>query len=709
MSFFRDAEQPFEPPPGDDAAHPRWEVPDLIDFDYYVEADERAKSDTAAARQSLAKRDRALYLERIKPRLRETEHTPSHRRMALRLWLAERRRSEDPPLRPLLPGASFARGQRVVTILLAIFGLITGATVASALLQYEGEHPVNVSWYILVLVILQLGLVGFTLGAWAMRRSKSMQQALRDVSLLAHLIRPLFSRVAQWIQRHRLGQMPPEVRDRAKARQGLLQSHFSLYGPASYLPMLIPVQAFGIAFNLGAISMTLLLLWFTDLAFGWGSALNIDPAVIYHLTKFIAWPWSWLFGEGAGYPTLAEIAGTRIYLKDPLSMFDAEHLRAWRWFLVLAVTSYGLLPRLAMLGLSAFIQRHALDRLPFTHQRTQALYTRLVTPDLDTGVGKTGMGPAMPIPAPLKPVTTKRSAPRGEEAPPADKETPPSEPAKATPSQADAPQPQTQPAGGRQATETGPASTPAGPAQTPNAFTAPKEPPAASPKTTPAQKTPAADGTKAAPAETSKAAPAPTPPETETPTTAPPAAETPGIAPDACVLLLHVDVADVLEDTDHGRLQQLLRQCSGWRVANSATYGGGTAMADQAVALIEDCDWGSPPARVALIDDGSQPPITERLRFLRRVRAAAGDQAQILLALTGDPDGDDPLPPVSDFDFGDWQRKIEQLADPYLRLTMLAPAAEAAPAGEVSDDQTQHNGSTDDRATDDAGAQEKER
>jgi hypothetical protein len=175
------------------------------------------------------------------------------------------------------------------------------------------------------------------------------------------------------------------------------------------------------------------------------------------------------------------------------------------------------------------------------------------------------------------------------------------------------------------------------------------------------------------------------------------------------VLLLHVDVADVLEDTDHGRLQQLLRQCSGWRVANSATYGGGTAMADQAIALIEDCDWEAPPARVALIDDGSQPPITERLRFLRRVRAAAGDQAQILLALTGDPDGDDPLPPVSDFDFGDWQRKIEQLADPYLRLTMLAPAAEAAPAGEVSDDQTQHNGSIDDRATDDAGAQEKER
>ena len=51
-----------------------------------------------------------------------------------------------------------------------------------------------------------------------------------------------------------------------------------------------------------------------------------------------------------------------------------------------------------------------------------------------------------------------------------------------------------------------------------------------------------------------------------------------------------------------------------------------------------------------------------------------GDYAQIVLALVGDPDGDDPLPPLDDFEFGDWQRKIEQMADPYLRLEMLAPA-----------------------------------
>ncbi len=143
------------------------------------------------------------------------------------------------------------------------------------------------------------------------------------------------------------------------------------------------------------------------------------------------------------------------------------------------------------------------------------------------------------------------------------------------------------------------------------------------------------------------------------------------MAADACVLLIHVDVADVLEEADHARLQQLLRQISGWRVSSSATFGGGSAMANQALALIEGAQWQAPPARVALLEDGSQPPITESLRFLRSVRAAAGDQAQILLALVGDPEGDDPLPTLSEFEFADWRRKVEQMGDPYLRLEML--------------------------------------
>ena len=552
----------------------RWTVPDVIDFDYYVAEDERLLRDKPAERKRLNERDRALYREEIEPALKGVEeHTPRHRARALRRWLEARRQREDPALRPLLPGSVFASGRRLVTLLLGGLGFALGVGVASALLRYDGQHPVNVSWYLFWLVLVQILVATTTLTIWYARRTKAVKTAVADVSLLSHPLGPLFSRAARWVQQLRLAHLSSDVADRAKSRQGLIESHHALYGPASYLPMLILAQVFGIGFNIGAIVSTVAMEWFSDLAFGWASALSVSPETVHGLAQIIATPWSWLFGAGVGYPTLEQVEGTRISLKDPLSMLSAENLRSWRWFIVLAVFSYGLLPRLLLLGLSVLKQRAALGALPFTHQRTQGLYARMITPTLETALTGSGVGSAMAIPAPAEPATVRPE--------------PPSAPRK-TPSRA--------------------------------------------------------------------------------------------IAPNACVLLIHVDVADVLDEANHGRLRQMLRAHTGWSVAASATFGGGSAMGEQALALIGQSDWQAPPARVALVQDGSQPPITESLSFLRAVRAAAGVQAPVVLALIGEPEGDDdPLSPLSAFDYADWQRKIEQMGDPYLRLEMLATAENEAP------------------------------
>jgi len=135
---------------------------------------------------------------------------------------------------------------------------------------------------------------------------------------------------------------------------------------------------------------------------------------------------------------------------------------------------------------------------------------------------------------------------------------------------------------------------------------------------------------------------------------------------------VHLDVDELIEDRDRPRLAAMLARLTGWRVADSASFGSGTAMTEGVVKWVEGQRWEAPPPRVAVIMDGSQPPITENLRFLRELRGVAGAQAQILLALVGDPEEDDPLPPVRAFDFTDWRRKIDQLVDPYLRLEMLA-------------------------------------
>lgn len=664
----------------------RWQVPDLIDFDYYVDEDERLLREHPAERRHLAERDRHLYKEQIEPVIGDADaHTRRHRNRALRLWLERRRGQEDPTMAELLPGEAFKRAQRLVATAMGLVGFAIGIGVASTLLQYEGDHPVNVSWYLFWLVLLQLILVGTTVGLWYGRRSKLVKGATQDISLLGQFLRPLFSHAARWVQKQRLSHVPPDLRERAKAKQGLMQANYALYGPASYLPVLIPAQVFGIGFNIGAILMTMALIWFADLGFGWGSAMNISAETIQGLVRLIALPWSWLLGEDVGLPTLDQIAGTRISLKDPLYVLDAGHLRSWRWFLVLSVFTYGLVPRLLLLGLSGFKERRALAALPFTHQAAQAPYARMITPTLETRSIRAGQGPEMPIPAPLKPLTRPTSAPR----PPridavpqkqptiaqGDKATSPSKPRAETPHQ---PQPTSKkPQGGKS-----PSGTPPHRAQ----GSASKRPGTVRTSLASERSTPDAL-LKQQPTPATEPADAPTPVETTAASTH--AAIEPynnglervAVDADACVLLLHIDVADLLQEQDHARLQQLLRSQTGWRVAAAATFGGGRAMTDQTIDLISKAIWSAPPPRIALIQDGSQPPITENLRFLRSVRAAAGEQAQVLLALIGDPDDDenDPLPPLSDFDFADWQRKIEQMGDPYLRLVMLAPPEDEAP------------------------------
>jgi hypothetical protein len=138
-------------------------------------------------------------------------------------------------------------------------------------------------------------------------------------------------------------------------------------------------------------------------------------------------------------------------------------------------------------------------------------------------------------------------------------------------------------------------------------------------------------------------------------------------------VLVQLDVDELIKEAQRPRMAELVGALTGWRVAASASFGSGSAMTAGVVNWVEGQRWQAPPARVAVIMDGSQPPITENLHFLRELRAAAGTQAQVLLALVGDPQDDDPLPPVRAFDFTDWQRKIAQLGDPYLRLDMLAP------------------------------------
>jgi hypothetical protein len=656
-----------------------------------------------------------------------------------------------------LPGTAFARAQRLGIVALAVIGFLIGVGAASALLSYEGQRPVNVAWYILLLVGGQFIVIIGGLVAWAVRRSRAFGAAVQDITLLGRFIRPMVTRLGRWLQRQRLAHASQEVRERVVAGKGMVKAHYALYGPVSYLAVLVPAQVFGVAFNVGVILATLALEWFTDLAFGWGSTLNVDPHVIYDLAQGIATPWRWLFGEGVGFPSLGHVAGSRIVLKDPLSLLHAENLRSWRWFLVLSVFTYGMLPRFALLGASIYAQRHIFRRLSFTHGRTQALYARLITPHLETGTSVSARGTDMPIPAPIAPhgprprhvprATPEAAAtpaePTHAEASPRLPPTrvlaarlapiPPSAPEQAPRVEGPAAEPgggparaapkktpprsaeakevrgrQAEPESSGAAAESGalqqeaprapelqaeteiarPATSQPGPVpgearveSRPEVEHEEESGQAPKPQSEPVSEAERAPKALPEAANVRALAPAPLPPEPApqpAPTAEPEAEQAEparAIGADACLLLVHVDVDELITEEDRPRLARMLVAQAGWRVAGAASFGSGTAMTEGVVRWVEEQNWQPEPPRLAIVMDGSQPPITENLRFLRELRAAAGPRAQILLALVGDPGNDDPLPPVRAFDFADWQRKIDAMGDPYLRLEMLAPSA----------------------------------
>ena len=97
-----------------------------------------------------------------------------------------------------------------------------------------------------------------------------------------------------------------------------------------------------------------------------------------------ALPWSWLAAGDAAYPSLAQIEGSRIILKEGIYHLSSPDLASWWPFLCFSVLFYGLLPRLLLfLGASA-AQRIHLNALDFRQGAYEQLLLRMTTPLVST-------------------------------------------------------------------------------------------------------------------------------------------------------------------------------------------------------------------------------------------------------------------------------------------------------------------------------------
>jgi Protein of unknown function (DUF2868) len=245
--------------------------------------------------------------------------------------------------------------QRVLRALLAIAGGALGTATAFAVFAYDGGRPVDVMHVIAAFVMLPIALLAGTVvltlpESW--RARVPGLAAIQDVLRLASPGRwqPALRRVLQPAQR--------EALDRAI---GTARRHQRLYGDAQKWALLVGSQLFAVSFYAAALAVAVLLVVFSDLAFGWSTTLTSEAGTLHRAVTVLAAPWShWLPGAA---PSRELVEQTQYFRGAGGFTGAAPQSTAWWPFLLLCMACYGLAPRVALLVFAALRQRAALRRV----------------------------------------------------------------------------------------------------------------------------------------------------------------------------------------------------------------------------------------------------------------------------------------------------------------------------------------------------------
>ncbi|HEX8294955.1 MAG TPA: DUF2868 domain-containing protein, partial [Chthoniobacteraceae bacterium] len=294
-----------------------WTIADLLDFEYLL-GEEKSGEEGAASR------DRAIFATEIAPHLPPARQ--EDRRFIFKRWLASRRSSSP----ATLPGQHYRSAWQALLTLAILLGLSLGAGVASGLLNYRGDEPVNVAWFFAATVGVQWLLLLLAGALWLVRKLTGLLDDFRPLQALMGAL--------LWAFNAGVRKLPGEKRESARAVMARITQRGEIYGAISPWPLLIATQLFGVCFNLGVLAALLLHVALTDVAFGWQSTLRTSPEEAFRLVSFLAQPWS--FAPDA-HPTLDQVVASRFAYSEGIRPLSQNAMASWWPFLCYAVLFYG--------------------------------------------------------------------------------------------------------------------------------------------------------------------------------------------------------------------------------------------------------------------------------------------------------------------------------------------------------------------------------
>ena len=354
----------------------KWGINDIIDLEYFFHSD--AVSQSAADQQYLHERDRNIFLDSVRSGIKAGE-TPA-RKLIIRAWL-NRRREEEAADDAVLPGESFTSLYGSFRLLFVLAGLFLGSGAGLSFLTYTGDRPLNIFVYLSVFIFSQVLLLLLLLVLSLYRIQKG---AFLSSSPLYRAIGRFILRTVLWARNRVSAKLGADRRSRIESTLGLIKSRGRTYGFLFFLPIFILAQLFAMGFNLGLLATTLFKVITADIAFGWQSTLQLSSMAVHMLVQKIALPWSWFVSGDAAYPSLAQIEGSRIILKEGIYHLSTPDLVSWWPFLCFCVLFYGVLPRLLLFLWGVAAQRLRLNRLDFRQEPYEQLLLRMTTPLVST-------------------------------------------------------------------------------------------------------------------------------------------------------------------------------------------------------------------------------------------------------------------------------------------------------------------------------------
>lgn len=354
----------------------RWRLGDLIDFEYFLEQEETTGDVNV-------EKDRNMYLEYKNEEGNEKSDSLIFRQGLFKTWLENRRNGYRQVIdeEAASPGEIFEEVYHIFIFVFLFVGFFLGAGAAFQVLSYDGLKPVNVTLYVAFFVLCQILLVAVIL-VFSLFRVRNVGYSKPSITYRA--VANLLMKTIHFINEKTIKKLNQETRNELEGAIGLVKGKHSVYGHIFYWPVFNLVQLGSIGFNAGVIGSTLIRVFGQDLAFGWESTIQFSSQTIFNFVKTLATPWSWFLPQGFSYPTLAEIEGSKIVLKNGIYHLLTQDLVSWWPFLCLSVIFYGLIPRVILFLVGKYKERKALNGIGFDTAACEKVMIRMKTPGLET-------------------------------------------------------------------------------------------------------------------------------------------------------------------------------------------------------------------------------------------------------------------------------------------------------------------------------------